>query len=57
MIEIEKYLTMRELATYLNVARATIYRYMKIGLPSVKLGGVRRFKASEVDQWLKNQPK
>jgi len=57
MNQIENYLTAEELMKYLKVSRVSITRYMKQGMPSVKLGGLRRFKISEVESWLKTKTK
>jgi len=57
MNQIENYLTAEELMKYLKVSRVSITRYMKQGMPSVKLGGLRRFKISEVESWLKTKAK
>ena len=48
----DDYLTVRELATTLNVSRATIYRLINEGLPSVKIGHARRFPWSAVEAWV-----
>jgi len=57
MNQIENYLTAEELMKYLKVSRVSITRYMKRGMPSVKLGGLRRFKISDVENWLKDKAK
>jgi excisionase family DNA binding protein len=57
MNDLENYLTMADLMKYLNVGRAAIHRYITQGMPSVKLGGLRRFKVSEVENWLRNSKK
>jgi len=57
MNDVENYLTMDELMKYLKVSRVSIQRYMIKGMPSVKLGGLRRFKISEVENWLRNSKK
>jgi excisionase family DNA binding protein len=57
MSDVENYLTMDELMKYLKVSRVSIQRYMIKGMPSVKLGGLRRFKISEVENWLRNSKK
>jgi excisionase family DNA binding protein len=57
MSNVENYLTMDELMKYLKVSRVSITRYMNKGMPSVKLGGLRRFKISEIENWLRNSKK
>ena len=43
---------MSELALYLHVHRATIYRLLKKrDLPGFKIGKVWRFNAEEIDEW------
>jgi len=51
----EKYLTFPELMARLKIGRSTIYRRIADGtLPKpVKIGHLRRFKESEVDEALK----
>jgi excisionase family DNA binding protein len=57
MSDLENYLTMDDLMKYLKVSRVSITRYINKGMPSVKLGGLRRFKVSEVENWLRNSKK
>lgn len=49
------YITIKELASMLGVTRATIYSYMKQGLPSYKLGRSRKFDESEVREWVQER--
>lgn len=46
------YLTTKELSTFYDVSRQTIYNWTNQGMPSYKLKGTRRFKLEEVDGWL-----
>ena len=48
----DDYLTIRELSAILNVSRATIYRLINEGLPSVRIGHARRFPWSAVEAWV-----
>ena len=57
MTDSENYLTMNELIKHLKVTRTSINRWMNKGMPSVKLGTLRRFKVSEVENWLRNSKK
>jgi excisionase family DNA binding protein len=57
MTDSENYLTMNELIKHLKVTRTSINRWMNKGMPSVKLGTLRRFKISEVENWLRNSKK
>lgn len=46
--------TKQELAEYLKVTIPTIDRYMKKGMPYIKLPtGTVRFDISEVEKWIK----
>lgn len=51
----DRYLTVNQLSAKLNLSRATIYRLMDQGLPSVKVGNARRFPLSAVEVWLESQ--
>jgi excisionase family DNA binding protein len=48
-------LTVAQLATRWSMSRATIYRALEDGLPSLKLGRSRRIRLSDADQWLNEQ--
>jgi excisionase family DNA binding protein len=48
-------LTVAQLATRWSMSRATIYRALEDGLPSLKLGRSRRIRVSDADQWLNEQ--
>lgn len=44
------------LAELLDCSRRHVYKLMaEDGLPSVKLGGARRFRLADVDAWLRAQ--
>jgi excisionase family DNA binding protein len=50
-------LTVRQLATYLNMASVTIYRLAARGeLPGTKVGGQWRFHKQAIDEWLSRKP-
>jgi len=51
----DDYLTVTQLAEKLNLSRATIYRLMDQGLPSVRVGHARRFLARAVEAWCEGQ--
>ncbi len=56
--EIEKLLTIKEVAETLQVNESTIYRYMADEvnpLPTVKIKGITRIKKSELDAWIEKQ--
>jgi excisionase family DNA binding protein len=44
-----------ELARYLSVSRSTLQRWTEKGLPSVKVGRVRRYDVAEAEAWLREQ--
>ena len=48
----DEYLTVKQLSAALNVSRATIYRLINEGLPSVRIGHARRFPWSAVEAWV-----
>ena len=45
--------TFREAQEFLNVSHDTIYKLMKDGLPSHKIGRKRVFLKEELVQWIK----
>lgn len=45
------YLTVRELMALLKVSRATLYRLLEAGLPSIGTGRLRRFEREAVLRW------
>lgn len=53
------YLTIEDLAKYLNYSPAVVYRKWRVwaanGLRVYKIGGTPRFRASEVDQWIEKK--
>jgi excisionase family DNA binding protein len=49
-------MTVREVASYLNVDEKTIYRLAKRGdLPGFKVAGTWRFKKGDIDEWIERQ--
>ena len=49
-------MTVREVASYLNVDEKTIYRLAKRGdLPGFKVAGTWRFKKADIDEWIERQ--
>ena len=51
----EKWLTVKEICDYLgNIRRESVYRWLKRGMPGHRVGRHWRFKASEVDEWVKS---
>jgi len=56
MAKLDGLLDAKELAQVFGVRRATIYQWAKRGLlPCVKVGGVVRFRASELEKVLINE--
>lgn len=51
----DDYLTVKQLSAKLNLSRATIYRLMDQGLPSVSIGHARRFSWPAVEAWLEGR--
>jgi excisionase family DNA binding protein len=50
-----KWLSVDEAAEYLGVKRDTIYRWIKNhNLPTYKVGRLWKFKAEELDAWVKS---
>ena len=49
-------MTVREVATYLNVDEKTVYRLAKRReLPGFKVAGTWRFKKGDIDQWIEDR--
>jgi excisionase family DNA binding protein len=48
----QRLLTADELADHLHVSRAQVYNFLRLGLPSLKLGKSRRFRLADVTVWL-----
>ncbi len=55
MSETERWLSVEEIAAHLGVSKETIYRWLeKKKVPAHRVGRLWKFKASEVDDWIKN---
>jgi excisionase family DNA binding protein len=53
MTNIERWLSVEEIAVHLGVSKETIYRWLDGGkIPSHRMGRLWRFKASEVEVWV-----
>jgi excisionase family DNA binding protein len=49
----EAWLTVEQVATHLNIASITVYRWIDAEkIPCHKVGRQWRFKASEIDEWV-----
>lgn len=47
-----QYETVMEVCRRLQISRATLYRLMEEGLPSLLFRSSRRFDPAEVDRWI-----
>lgn len=51
----DQLMTVAQLAQYLNVRRATLYRWAYHGvIPAIRLGKLWRFPKTEIDAWIKS---
>ena len=48
-----EHISVKQLADKYGVDRTTVYKWIKRGMPSIKIGGTRRFKVSDVEEWIK----
>jgi len=53
----EKWSSAKEIADYLGIKQDTLYKWIDRGkgVPAHKVGRLWKFKASEVDKWVKNK--
>jgi excisionase family DNA binding protein len=49
------YETLGQLCERLHVSTPTVYLWIRKGMPSLKVGRLRRFKISDVNRWLEEQ--
>lgn len=55
MTEIDRWLSVEEIASYLGVSKESIYRWVESKkMPAHKVGRQWKFKVIEVDEWVKN---
>ncbi len=53
--EAEKWLSVEQIADHLGVSKETIYRWLeKKKIPANRVGRLWKFKASEVDEWIRS---
>ncbi len=53
---IERAMTVREVAEYLNVDQKVIYRLLSTGvLPGFKVAGTWRFKRADIESWIEER--
>jgi excisionase family DNA binding protein len=51
----ERWLSVEEIADHLGVSKESIYRWLeRQKIPAHRVGKLWKFKASEVDDWVKN---
>ncbi len=54
MTSTEKWLSVEEISDHLGISKETVYRWLDRGkIPSNRIGKLWKFKASEVDEWVK----
>ena len=54
-MESERWLSVDEIAEHLGISRETIYRWLeKRKVPAHRLGKLWKFKASEIDEWVRS---
>ena len=51
----DKMLTRKELSVILSVSERTVDRYVKMGMPCIKVSKAVRFELNEVMKWLKGE--
>lgn len=49
--------TIEDVRRHFQVSRSTVYEWMKVGLPSVKIDGVLRFDERDVKAWWNSRKK
>ena len=51
----ERWMSVIEIAEHLGVSKETVYRWLeKEKIPAHRVGKLWKFKATEVDEWVKN---
>lgn len=51
----EQYVNSREIMSYLSIRPRTLENLIKQGMPHIQITKQRRFKLTEVDNWLKRR--
>lgn len=55
MTNTEPWLSVEEIAAHLGVSKETLYRWLEKGrIPAHRVGKLWKFKASEVDEWVRS---
>ena len=50
--QVQKLLTVTEVATILGLSKVKVYGLLKTGLPSVKIDGARRIQPGKLQTWI-----
>ena len=54
----EKLLTVDNLCNLLQVKKGLVYKWVHYGfVPHIKIGGILRFKESQIEKWVNNREK
>ena len=56
-MKVDRLLNTKEIAAYLGVSLATIYRLREKGMPVIKIANSARYDVEEVMRWVKEQDK
>ncbi len=55
MASVEPWLSVEEIAAHLGISKETVYRWLEKGrVPAHRVGKLWKFKAADVDEWVKN---
>ena len=54
---IEPYVDLHAVLKYFSIARAKVEKLIHEGMPMLRIGKSRRFRLTEVEQWLKDRQK
>ena len=55
-LNMEKWLTLEQIAEYLQMSTSSIYKMAQAGkIPAYKVGRQWRFRKEEIDRWVKDQ--
>ena len=49
----KKYLTAKQVQETYQISEATFYKWLRLGLPHLKQGTLRRFSPYKINQWLR----
>ncbi|WP_084524426.1 helix-turn-helix domain-containing protein [Lutispora thermophila] len=57
MVNIEKYITTKELCEWLKISHNTANNWRRKGLPYIRVGNTVRYDKEQVQKWLNEQSK